>query len=125
MRTFTKYPNSYVQASKLDDNTRSLAKAYATYAEKKKIWRETGEYPFSLEEGQLVKVKPYNELKDCGWFVDDMEKYCGRTYEVRNVDVSYQPGFVSLDIPYGEYASPYLPDPQGWQFREDGLIPVN
>lgn len=110
-RTFTKYPSSYVSAS--------------TFEEKKEIWYRNGEYPFSLEEGQLVKVKSYNELKDCGWVVDDMEKFCGRTYEVYDVDVSYQPGFVSLTIPCGEYASPYLPDPKGWQFREDGLIPVN
>ena len=54
-----------------------------------------------------------------------MTKYCGRVYEISNVDVSYQPGFVTLDIPYGEYPSPHLPDPKGWQFREVGLIPVN
>lgn len=101
-RQFTKYPSNYVRASQLAED-----------------------YQYSLKEGQLVKVKSFQELKDTGWFVDDMAKYCGRVYEVSDVDVYYQPGFVALAIPYGEYPSPYLPDPKGWQFREDGLIPLD
>ena len=79
----------------------------------------------SVSEGQLVQVKPYSEIKNAGWCVPDMAKFCGRTYEVSHIDVGTQPGFVYLDIPYGEYVSPNLPDPEGWQFREDGLIPVD
>jgi hypothetical protein len=60
--------------------------------------------------GKMVKVKPYTKLKDKDWFVDDMKKYCGNTYEVQS-DVDDD--FVYL-----------YDDGKGFQFHKDGLTVV-
>ena len=36
----------------------------------------------NIGHGTWVKIKPYSELRDKGWFVDEMKPYCGKTFEV-------------------------------------------
>lgn len=99
MRKFTRYPSNYVKASYGDD------------------------YTPQFEVGQLVRVRPYKELKDLPWYCDpEMNPFCGHVYEVANEDCCYQPGWVELEKKYWDTVEP---DPEGWQFKEEALIPVN